>query len=111
MSLRHLATTIFDAGKLKPKYLFKNCSFYKNPEYSFKRNNLFLKIQNIHSKQIFIFLKIQNIHSNKILIFSKSRIFIQTKYSFFKKGRIEQGYPWINVRPCRKLHTQSNEKL
>ena len=38
MSLRHLVTTIFDVGKLKPKYLFKNYSFYKNPEHSFKTN-------------------------------------------------------------------------
>ena len=44
----------------------------------------FIKIQNIHSKQIFIFLKIQNIHSNKIFIFLKSRIFIQKNYSFFQ---------------------------
>ena len=29
----------------------------------------FIKIQNIHSKQIFIFSKIQNIHSEQILIF------------------------------------------
>ena len=59
----------------------------------------FIKIQKIHSKQIFIFLKIQNIHSNKysfffeiqnihskkLFIFIKSRIFIQKKYSFFSK--------------------------
>ena len=62
MSFRHLATTIFDADKLKPKYLSllllqKSYSFYKNPEYSFKTNIHFLKkIQNIHSKQIFILL-------------------------------------------------------
>ena len=85
MSLRHLGTTIFDAGKLEPKYLFKTLfilwksrifiqnkysfvsksrifiqskySFFLNPEYSFKKNIHFLKIQNIHSNKIFIFSK------------------------------------------------------
>ena len=53
----------------------------------------FIKIQNIHSKQIFICLKIQNIHSKEKIIFLKSRIFIQKKYSFFFKiGRIARGY-------------------
>ena len=56
MSLRHLATTVFDAGKLKPKYLIKELSnlrksrifiqnkysFFKNLEYSFKTNIHFL---------------------------------------------------------------------
>ena len=30
--------TVFDAGKRKPKYLFKKYMFYENPEYSFKTN-------------------------------------------------------------------------
>ena len=50
-------TTIFEAGKLKPKYLFKKSFILKNPKYSFKANIHFLKIQNIHSKKIFIFSK------------------------------------------------------
>ena len=52
----------------------------------------FIKIQNVHSKQIFIFLKVQNIHSKQIFIFLKSRIFIQKIIHFFKRGRIGQGY-------------------
>ena len=52
-----MATTIFDAGKLKPKYLFK------------KLLN-FVKIQNIHSKII-------------LILFKKIRIFIQNRYQFF----------------------------
>ena len=52
----------------------------------------FIKIQNIHSKQIFTFLKIQNIHSKEKIILLKSRIFIQKKYSFFfKKGPYRPG--------------------
>ena len=43
MSLRHLVTNVFVAGKLKQKYLFKNSGVYKNPEYSFKTNIHFLK--------------------------------------------------------------------
>ena len=65
-------TTIFDVGKLKPKYLFKKLFtsskskwfiqikylFFRNPEYSFTTNiNTFIKIQNIRSKKLFIFLK------------------------------------------------------
>ena len=69
MSLRHLATTIIDAGKVKPKCLFKNYSFYKNPEYSFKTNIHFSKNPEYSFKQNINFFKIQNIYSNKIFIF------------------------------------------
>ena len=69
MSLRHLATTIFDAGILKPKYLFKDYSFYKN----------------IHSKQIFIFKNPEYSFKTNILFFLKSRTFIQ-KIHFLKEA-------------------------
>ena len=86
MSLRHLGTTIFDAGELEPKYLFKTLfilwksrifiqnkySFVLNPEYSFNAN--------IH------FFKIQNIHSKRLLILFKSRKFIQKNIHFLKEA-------------------------
>jgi len=53
-----LATTIFDAGKLKPKFVQKIIHF--------------IKIRNIHSKEIFMFSKIQNFHSKQIFFFVKS---------------------------------------
>ena len=81
MSLRHLATTFFNVGKLKPKYLFKKLFtlskskwfiqikylFFRNPEYSFKTNIHFFK--------------------------KKSRIFIQENIHFFKRGRIAVSTP------------------
>ena len=57
MSFRHLVTTIFDAGKLKPKYLFKKMILWKS------------KI----------------ILQDKCSFFKKSRIFIKKNYSFFLK--------------------------
>ena len=98
MSLRHLATTVFDEGKLKPKYVLKNLInfikiqnihskqifiFFKNPEYSFKANIHFFEYPEYSFKTNIHFFKIQNIHSKKLFIFLKSRIFIQPKYSFF----------------------------
>ena len=38
----------------------------------------------IFVQKIIHFLKIQNIHSKQIFIFLKSRIFIQKNYSFFQ---------------------------
>ena len=94
MSLRHLATTIFDAGKLnqnidsknyffqKPRIFIPNkYSFFKNPEYTFRTNINFLK------STIFIKKKLINYY-----FFLKSQICIQQKYSFFKRDRIGQGY-------------------
>ena len=57
----------FWRGETKTKiFVQKTIHFIKNPEYSFKLNIHFLKIQNIHWKQIFFFLKsrtfIQKIH-------------------------------------------------
>ena len=69
MSLRHLAAITFDAGKLKPKYLFKKL-------FVLKKSKIF--IQN----KYYFFLKFR-VFIQKNFIFSKSRIFIQTKYSFF----------------------------
>ena len=101
-SLRHFATTIFDTGKLKPKYLFKKLfilwksrifiqnkySFLKNPESSFKTN--------IH------FSKIQNIHSKKYSFFQNSAFSFKKNIHFFKRGRIGQGY-WV---VANWLHTR-----
>ena len=92
MSLRYLATTIFDAGKLKPKYLFKKLfilkksrifnqnkySFFLNREYSFKTNIHLFKIQNIHSKKLFIF--------------ENPKYSFKENIHFFKIGLIAQGY-------------------
>ena len=83
MSLRHLATTIFDAGQLKPKYLFKNDSSRKNPEYLFKTNIPFFKNPEYSFKANIKFLKNQKTHSKKLFILLKSPIFVQRKYSFF----------------------------
>ena len=55
---------------IQKKYYY----YFLNPEYSFKRNINFFKIQNIHSKKVFILIK--------------SWIFIQTKYSFFSKEAV-----------------------
>ena len=69
-------TTVFDAGKLKPKYLFEKIIH-------------FMKIQNIHSKQIFIFFRNLKYSFKKIFTFSKSSInikkiivFLNAEYSF-----------------------------
>ena len=43
----------------------------------------FIKIQNIHSKQIFIFFKMQNIYFKKIILFFKSQLIIQKNSHFF----------------------------
>ena len=90
MNLRHLTTTFINAIKLKPKYLLKNYSFYKNPEnsfflnpdYSFKTNIDFFEIQNIHSEKLFIFFKIPNIHSNQIFIFLKEAVSARANLNF-----------------------------
>ena len=74
MSLRHLVTTFLARAKWNLNICSKNYSFYKNPEYSFKTN--------IH------FSKIQNIYSKKIIHFSK----IPKNINFFKRGYIGQGY-------------------
>ena len=65
--MRHLAITIFNAGKLKSKYLFKK---------------LFI----LEKSRIFIQNKYSFVLKSKIFI-QKIRIFI-----FFKSGRIVQGY-------------------
>ena len=84
MSLRHLLTTIFDAGILKPKYLFKIYSF--------------IKIQNIHTKQIHFF-KNPEYSFKKLFTLFKARIFIQQKFSFFLKEAVSprQGYLGIQT--------------
>ena len=69
MSLRHFATTIFEAGKLKPKDLLFIQLFI------LQKSRMF--IQNKYS-----FIKLQNIHSKQLLIFFESWIFIQKNYSF-----------------------------
>ena len=69
-----------------------------------------MKIQNIHSKQIFIFLEsrifIQNKYSlfwnpecslQKLFIFFKSRRFIQTKYLFFYKRMYQPGLRAVEI--------------
>ena len=75
----------------------------------------FIKIQNIHSKQIFIFFKSRIFIQKNYSFFLKSRIFIQRKYSFFwnpeysfkenihffKIGRIAQGY--LNGKSHKKI--------
>ena len=53
--------------------------------------------------EIIHFMKIQNIHSKQIFIFFKSRIFIQENYSFFLKSQIfiQKKYSFFWKRPYR----------
>ena len=109
MSLRHLATTIFDAGKLKSKYLFKKLFiFRKIPNIHSKQIFIFFQIQNIHSQEIFIFFKIQNIHSKKLLFFFNPEYSFKKVFIFFKRGRIGQGYGDL-VLPV--LHQREGQSL
>ena len=96
MSLRHLVTTIFDAGKLRPKCLLKKLFilekskiFIQNKYSFFQKSRIFIQT-NIH------FFKIQNIHSKKYSFF-KSQIFIQKNIHFFERDRIGQGYPRMGM--------------
>ena len=71
----------------------------------------FIKIKNIHSKEIFIFFKIQNIHSKEIFIFSKSRIFIQKNYSFFQnqKNLIKENIHFLKAAESSRATQAADE--
>ena len=67
-------------------------SFYKNPEYSFKTNINFLKIQNIYSKQTSFFLK-SRIFIERFINFVLNDVYsLKKSIHFLKRGRIGQGY-------------------
>ena len=84
MNLRQLETTIFEAGKLKPKYLLKIIFILsKSKIFIYNKYSFFEKSRMFIPKNIHIF-KIQNIHSEKLFISLKFRIFIQKNYSFFQ---------------------------
>ena len=90
----------FWRGQTKTKIFVKNYSFYKNPEYSFKTNIHFLKIQNIYSNEIFICLESRIFIQKKIFIFLKCKIFIQKRYSFVTLGTFVQ----LLSSVCWRIH-------
>ena len=101
-SLRHFATTIFDTGKLKPKYLFKKLFILWKSRIFIQNKYSFLKNPESSFKQIFIFLKSRIFIQKKYSFFQNSEFSLKRNIHFFKRGLIGQGF-WV---VANWLHTR-----